>query len=208
MTTVVYAIDTRPGKANDMTSRINFRHGLRRLSGPRRYAIGAIAVAFGAIALAGCGSSNGSNTGSNGSTGAPLYGGAPAPSATSGGATSGAQTLTVKKSPGGTSYLTDTAGKTLYLFEADTGGKSTCNGQCAALWPPLTGTVTAGSGVTATMSTFTRSDGTKQVVLNGHPLYHFTMDTAPGQTHGEGVNAFGGLWYVVSPTGNAVTTLK
>lgn len=188
--------------------KINSQHGVRRLAGRRRYAIGAVAVAFGAIALAGCGSSNGSNTGSNGSTGAPLYGGAPAPSATSGGATSGAQTLTVKQSPGGTSYLTDTAGKTLYLFEADTGGKSTCTGQCAALWPPLTGTVTAGTGVTGMMSTFTRSDGTKQVVLNGHPLYHFTMDTAPGQTNGEGVNAFGGLWYVVSPTGNAVTTLK
>jgi predicted lipoprotein with Yx(FWY)xxD motif len=190
-----------------MASNINSHHRLRRLAGARRCAIGA--VALGAVALAGCGSSG--NSGSSGSTGtsAPLYGAtSAAPTSSSAGTTSGAQTLTVKKSPGGTSYLTDSAGKTLYLFEADSNGKSNCNGQCAAAWPPLTGSVTPGTGVTGTMTTFSRSDGGKQVVLNGHPLYYFTVDTAAGETKGEGVNAFGGLWYVVSPAGDAVKSVK
>jgi len=185
-----------------MASKINPHHGSRRLAGRRRYAIGAVAVALGAIALAGCSNNDG------GSTGAPPYGGNPAPTASSGGATSGAQTLTVKQSPGGTSYLTDTAGKTLYLFQADSNGMSNCNGECAAAWPPLTGSVTPATGVTGETSTFSRSDGGKQIVLNGHPLYYFTMDTAAGDTKGEGVNAFGGLWYVVGPSGDAVTSLK
>jgi predicted lipoprotein with Yx(FWY)xxD motif len=188
-----------------MASKTSAHHGLRRLADRRGIATVAVVFAFGAIALAGCGSSNGSSTGSGGSTGG---GGSPTPTASSGGMTSGAQTLTVKQTPGGTSYLTDSSGKTLYLFEADSNGKSNCNGQCAAAWPPLTGSVAPGTGVTATMTTFSRSDGGKQVVLNGHPLYYFTMDTAPGDTNGEGVNAFGGLWYVVSPSGNAVTSLK
>jgi predicted lipoprotein with Yx(FWY)xxD motif len=200
---------TRQGKANDMTSQLSTHIGWRRRAGRRRYAIGAAAVAFGAVALAGCSSGNGSSgSGSNGSTGAPLYGGNAATTATSGPATSGTQTLTVKRSSGGTSYLTDKAGKTLYLFQADSNGKSNCNGSCAAAWPPLTGSVTAGTGVTGKMTTFSRSDGAKQAVLNGHPLYYYTADTAPGNTNGQGLNVFGGLWYVVSPSGNAVTSLK
>lgn len=188
-----------------MLSKINTDPSLRRIRGYRKYAIGAVAIVFGAIALAGCGSSSGgSNTGSGGG----IYGNAPVATSTASGTTNGAQTLTVKRSPGGTSYLSDSTGKTLYLFEADTNGTSHCNGACAAAWPPLTGTVTAGSGVTATTSTFSRSDGGKQAVLNGHPLYYFSGDTTVGTTKGEGVNAFGGLWYVVSPAGIAVTTVN
>ena len=192
-----------------MTSRLSTHLGLRRRAFRHRYAIGAAAVAFGAVALAGCSSNNGSSSGSNGSTSTPLYGGNASTTATSSGATtSGTQTLTVKRSSGGTSYLADKTGKTLYLFQADSNGKSNCNGSCATAWPPLTGSVNAGAGVTGKITTFTRSDGGKQAVINGHPLYYYTADTAPGTTRGQGINAFGGLWYVVSPSGNTVTSLK
>jgi predicted lipoprotein with Yx(FWY)xxD motif len=117
--------------------------------------------------------------------------------------TGGTPVIMTQTGPDGT-YLTDGTGRTLYLFAVDTAGKSACNGPCAAGWPPLhtTGTPTVGAGVTASMlTTFTRTDGTKQVVYNGHPLYYFVGDTAAGQTHGQGMNAFGGLWWLVSPAG-------
>ncbi len=106
-------------------------------------------------------------------------------------------------------YLTDGQGRSLYLFEADTNGTSTCTGPCAAEWPPLltTGTPQAGSGVTAGMlGTVARADGTKQVTYNKHPLYLFGGDKAAGDTTGQGVNAFGALWWLVNPAGSAITT--
>jgi len=107
--------------------------------------------------------------------------------------------------PDGT-YLTDNSGRTLYLFTADTGGASNCSANCAAVWPPLTGTPTAGSGVTASnLGTITRSDGTKQVTYSGHPLYYFAQDTSPGQMSGEGNPGFGAPWYIVSPAGSPIT---
>jgi predicted lipoprotein with Yx(FWY)xxD motif len=105
-------------------------------------------------------------------------------------------------------FLVDSKGRTLYLFMKDSGTKSTCTGACAAAWPPLRahGKPTVGSGANASMvGTSTRSDGAPQVTYNGHPLYTFTGDQNPGDTTGQGVNAFGARWYVVSPTGNQVT---
>ena len=98
-------------------------------------------------------------------------------------------------------------GRTLYLFQADTGTKSNCSGACATNWPPLTSAnPTAGKGASTSMiGTTKRSDGKTQVTYNGHPLYTFTGDSSPGDTSGQGVNAFGGLWYAVSPTGQQVT---
>jgi predicted lipoprotein with Yx(FWY)xxD motif len=104
-------------------------------------------------------------------------------------------------------YLTDGSGKSLYLFAADSGGKSVCNGSCAAAWPPLTssGAPTAGSGATASMlTTIKRDDGSTQVVYNGHPLYYYIGDTAAGDTTGQGINMFGGLWWLVTPAGAAI----
>jgi predicted lipoprotein with Yx(FWY)xxD motif len=176
--------------------RASFRNGRRR-----RYAIGVAAFALGAIALAGCSSSGGSTA----SAGAAST---PSAAAGGGGASAGPQTLTVKQAPGGKSYLADSTGRTLYLFVPDPPGKSICTGQCAAFWPPLTGSVTAGSGVTGTLTTFQRSDGGSQAVINGHPLYTFVQDKAPGQTTGEGLNENGGLWYVVDPAGNQITSLS
>jgi predicted lipoprotein with Yx(FWY)xxD motif len=106
-------------------------------------------------------------------------------------------------------YLTDAQGRSLYLFLADKNGKSSCNGACAAAWPPLltSGTPQAGSGATGGMlGTTTRDDGTKQVTYNNHPLYMYSLDKQPGNTNGQGVNAFGALWWLVSPSGSAITT--
>jgi predicted lipoprotein with Yx(FWY)xxD motif len=104
--------------------------------------------------------------------------------------------------------LVDGSGRTLYLFEGDTGTTSTCNGSCAAAWPPdVTSGAAVGTGVSASMlGTTSRSDHTTQVTYNGHPLYFFSGDSAAGQTTGQGVNAFGALWYVVSPKGTPITT--
>jgi predicted lipoprotein with Yx(FWY)xxD motif len=99
-------------------------------------------------------------------------------------------------------YLTGEDGKTLYLFAPDSSGKSTCNGSCAANWPPflLSGgdTVKAGAGVTGTIATIKRDDGTTQVTINGLPLYYFQGDTDKGQLNGQGI---GGKWYAASPAG-------
>jgi predicted lipoprotein with Yx(FWY)xxD motif len=106
-------------------------------------------------------------------------------------------------------HLADQTGRSLYLFVADTSGTSTCNGACATQWPPLTtqDAVTPGSGVDAAkLKTSDRQDGTKQATYNNHPLYLFSGDTGPIQTNGQGVNAFGALWWLVNPTGDAIDT--
>jgi predicted lipoprotein with Yx(FWY)xxD motif len=103
--------------------------------------------------------------------------------------------------------LVDSRGRTLYLFKKDTGGKSRCSGSCAVNWPPLlaTGRPAAGSGVKASkLGTTRRSDGKTQVVYNRHPLYRFVGDKKPGNTNGQGLNAFGARWFVVSPAGNQI----
>ena len=92
-------------------------------------------------------------------------------------------------------------GKTLYWFAPDTSTASKCTGSCATYWPPVTGPVTAGSGVTGTLSTITRSDGTVQATYDGHPLYTYVGDTAAGQAKGNGLNLSGGLWYEMTVSG-------
>jgi predicted lipoprotein with Yx(FWY)xxD motif len=105
--------------------------------------------------------------------------------------------------------LVDSHGRTLYLFEKDTGTKSTCSGGCATIWPPLraSGKPTAGSGAKASLlGTTRRSDGGSQVTYDGHPLYLYEADNSAGDTNGQGVNAYGALWYVLSASGSAITT--
>jgi predicted lipoprotein with Yx(FWY)xxD motif len=103
--------------------------------------------------------------------------------------------------------LVNSKGRTLYVFQADQGTTSACNDACATNWPPLeNATPKAGKGAKASLvSTATRADGATQVVYNGHPVYTFQADTKAGNTNGQGVNAFGGLWHVVSPAGNPIT---
>ena len=104
--------------------------------------------------------------------------------------------------------LVNSKGRTLYLFNRDSGTMSECNGACAVNWPPLraAGKPTIGTGAKASLiSTSTRSDGVRQVTYNGHPLYLFENDNNPGDTNGEGLNAFGGSWFALSPAGNQVS---
>jgi predicted lipoprotein with Yx(FWY)xxD motif len=165
------------------------------MSGSRsiNFLAGATTLLLAALALAACGGS-----GSNAS-------GSPAPPKNANGQSA---TVSVPNENVG-KILVDSQGRTLYLFKRDLRAKSTCTGACAVEWPPLraTGQPTVGSGVNAAIvATSTRSDGKPQVTYNGHPLYLFSVDQKAGDTNGQGVNAFGGLWYVLSPSGDEVTT--
>jgi predicted lipoprotein with Yx(FWY)xxD motif len=103
--------------------------------------------------------------------------------------------------------LVDGKGRTLYLFESDKSGKSTCSGACAATWPPLTaGSPNGGNGVDGSaLATTKRADGTEQVTYHSHPLYYYAGDgSSPGSTKGENLHTFGGAWYVVDGGGKAV----
>jgi predicted lipoprotein with Yx(FWY)xxD motif len=102
---------------------------------------------------------------------------------------------------GGVSVLANARDFTLYWFAPDTPSKSVCNGSCAAYWPPVKGPVTAGPGVTGKLAIITRADGSTQATYNGHPLYTYVGDTAPGQAHGNNLNLNGGLWHEVTTAG-------
>jgi len=108
-------------------------------------------------------------------------------------------TTTVLKTTtiGGTTVLTNAKGITLYSFAPDTPTTSKCYGSCAALWPPVTGSAAAGSGLPGKVGTIKRTDGSEQLTYNGHPLYTYVGDSAPGQATGNNLNLNGGLWLVV-----------
>jgi predicted lipoprotein with Yx(FWY)xxD motif len=95
---------------------------------------------------------------------------------------------------GGTRVLTNAKGFTLYSFAPDTPTASKCYGSCAAYWPPATGTAAAGSGLPGKTGTIKRTDGSLQLTYNGHPLYTYIGDSAPGQARGNNVTLNGGLW--------------
>jgi predicted lipoprotein with Yx(FWY)xxD motif len=100
--------------------------------------------------------------------------------------------------------LVDSKGITLYDFVKDKGTTSACYGACAALWPPLltSGKPVAGPGVRASLlGTTKRKDGKLEVTYGGHALYYFVTDRKPGQTTGQGVNQFGGPWWVLTSAG-------
>lgn len=169
----------------------------RRRPGPRRAAPAAALVAV-AAALTACGGGGGGTTGQSAT---------PKSSAPTGGTASGEtiKTATVGKLG---NVLVDGEGRTVYLFEKDTGGKSSCSGACAGVWPPVTtgAKPQAGAGTNASLlGTTGRSDGTTEVTYAGHPLYYYAPDgTTGGSAKGEGLNQFGAAWYVLSPSGNKV----
>jgi predicted lipoprotein with Yx(FWY)xxD motif len=150
-------------------------------------------------ALAGCGGgSNSSSTSSTASTGS-----------TSSAAQSGGAIVEVASNPTLGSILVDAEGQTLYIFQKDSGGKSSCSGSCAKVWPPevTTSSPKAGSGASASkLGTVKRSDGTMQVTYAGHPLYTYTADTSAGQVNGNGINSYGGIWNAVQPSGTKAPT--
>ena len=160
---------------------------LTRLN-PLRMLLALLAVAAAAAVLAACSSSaTSSSSGGSSSSGSPAA------------ATAGSlKTATI----GGATVLTNASGFTLYSFAPDTPTTSNCNGTCAQNWPPVTGPATA-SGVTGTFGTIKRSDGSVQATFDGHPLYTFAGDTAPGQNKGNGLNVAGGLWHEITTSGTA-----
>jgi predicted lipoprotein with Yx(FWY)xxD motif len=149
-----------------------------------------LAVAAAAAVLAACSSSGTSSTSGGGSSTSTS-----SPAATTAGSL---KTATI----GGATVLTNSKGFTLYSFAPDTPAKSDCNGTCAQNWPPVEGPATA-SGVKSTFGTIKRSDGSAQATFDGHPLYTFVGDTAPGQAKGNGLNAAGGLWHEITTSGTA-----
>jgi predicted lipoprotein with Yx(FWY)xxD motif len=99
---------------------------------------------------------------------------------------------------GGATVVTNGKGFTLYWFVPDTATTSKCNGSCATFWPPVKGPATAGAGVTGKLATIKRADGSVQATYNGHPLYTYVGDHAPGQATGNGLNVNGGVWHEVT----------
>ena len=97
--------------------------------------------------------------------------------------------------------LTNAKGFTLYWFAPDTPTASRCTGSCAAYWPPVTGTPKAGPGVTGKLGTIKRPGGTTQATYDGHPLYTYIGDNAPGQARGNKLDLNGGYWYEVRVSG-------
>jgi predicted lipoprotein with Yx(FWY)xxD motif len=154
----------------------------------RQLAVAGLAAV--ALTAAACGSSSPAGSGAS-----------PSASASAGGG-SGAATLKTAKI-GGVTVLTNAKGLTLYSFVPDTPTKSNCNGACANYWPPVKGPVTAGAGVTGKIGTIKRDDGSTQATYDGHPLYTYVGDTAPGQNKGNGLNLSGGVWHEVTASGAA-----
>ena len=158
------------------------------------------------LALVAC--SNDDNAGGDtGATGAssPTETSPPPPSESPSASGGGETEVEAEDSPLGT-ILVDSKGNTLYVFLQDTGDTSTCTGDCAASWPALIakGEVKAGGGGgvdESLLGTSARDDGTMQVTYNGHPLYFFSGDQAPGDTNGQGI---GDIWFVVSPAGEPI----
>jgi predicted lipoprotein with Yx(FWY)xxD motif len=161
----------------------------------RLHAGGAVAFLVVALIVAGCGSSS--------SRSSSVTSAAPAASVSA----SGISVSMTSGSHGG--YLTGPTGHAVYLWDADTNGKSMCSGACAKAWPPVIakGAAVAMHGVNASdLGTITRSDGAKQVTYKGHPLYYFVEDSSAGMTKGQGSDSFGAKWWLVSPAGSAITS--
>jgi predicted lipoprotein with Yx(FWY)xxD motif len=150
------------------------------------------------VAITACGSSSsGGSTGSSGSAGSGS-------SSTSG----DVMVKSVKSSIG--TILESTSGKAIYWFAPDTKTKSMCNGSCATYWPPVLGHAEAASGTSlpGTFGTIKRNDGKTQATYDGHPLYYYAGDSSAGMVTGNDVNASGGLWWAMTPSGAKIKSTK
>lgn len=174
----------------------------------RRF-LGLAVVMIAGLALAACGDDSGSSSASTAAAGTTAASTAAAgTTAASAGATSAAANATLTAADNATigqQILVNSAGMTVYLFVPDgTATTSTVPADIKANWPAVVadGTPVAGPGLDASkLSVAPQPDGTKQVVYNGHLLYTFLSDTAPGDAKGQDL---GGAWYVLSPTGEQV----
>jgi predicted lipoprotein with Yx(FWY)xxD motif len=173
-----------------------------RISGPTKLAAGVGGAVGAALLVAACSSAASSSTGAA-AAGTP----AGAASSSSSASASGGTVIETASSAAGM-FLTNGSGRAVYLWVKDTGDTSNCSGACAGAWPPVTttGSATASGGAKASdLGTITRSDGTKQVTYDGHPLYYFSGDSGPGTASGQGSDGFGAKWWLVAPTGSDVT---
>ncbi|MBT2207680.1 hypothetical protein [Actinomadura sp. NEAU-AAG7] len=159
-------------------------------------------VAAAVLALAGCGGGEGDKSSDSQAPRSPALAGSASASP------SGGQTIKTATVGALGQILVDGQGRTVYLFEKDTGGMSSCTGSCAAVWPPVAtaGRPTAGPGADAAkLGTTKRPDGSTQVTYGGHPVYYYVPDgMTPGSAKGEGLNQFGAEWYVLSASGGKV----
>ena len=157
-------------------------------------------LAVGAVVLvSACGSDGGSSSSGSSSPGSSS-------SASPSGGASEAAALSVMSTSIG-DVLVDAKGATIYTFANDTGTASTCTGVCATDWPPVPApdpVPTSLPGVTAALGTTARDDGSTQLTVEGHPVYRFAGDSAPGQTNGQGLELNGGVWTAVAPDGKPV----
>lgn len=159
---------------------------------------GLAAVVGVALLAAACGSSSSSSTTSAS---------AAKPTSSSSAAASGLAISTAKGSDG--TYLVGSSGRAVYLWIADSNGKSNCSGACASAWPPVianSAPVASGGVKAGDLGTITRADGSKQVTYMGHPLYYFAGDPSRGTTTGQGNDGFGAKWWLVAPSGTAITS--
>jgi predicted lipoprotein with Yx(FWY)xxD motif len=149
------------------------------------------------LAAAACGGSGNNNGGG-------IYGAGPA--TTAGAAAMGAAVGLRDTRLGRT--LVDGQGRSLYLFEADTAGRSNCHGACTSAWPPYlsNGAPQAGAGVAGGQLGTIPGTGGAQVTYHGHPLYTYAGDRQPGDTTGQGLDQFGAKWFVVAPNGDEVAS--
>ena len=169
------------------------------------YAFALLAV-IGAVVIAGCGgggsSSSSSETSNTGSESSNAGGGESNPAKASNSSSTG--TVATSSIGGLGTVLVDSKGLTLYEYTPDEGTMSNCYGECEAFWPPVVaeGKPTAGEGAQASdLGTTERKDGTMQVTYNGHPLYTFAKDMAPGEANGQ---EFEGIWFVLNAAGSPV----
>jgi predicted lipoprotein with Yx(FWY)xxD motif len=164
-----------------------------------RYWAAPVLAGAAAATIAACGSSAPSSSGSPPSTTQTTP--QPGSSGSSSPAASGAAIST--RSTGIGTVLVNAQGRTLYWFAKDTPAMSNCTGSCATYWPPLMGKPTAASGTSLPkgLGTITRSGGQLQATYDGHPLYTYVSDTSAGMTSGNGLNASGGLWWAMTPSG-------
>jgi predicted lipoprotein with Yx(FWY)xxD motif len=182
------------------------------------YALFALLATVMVLAIAGCGSSGGSESSSGGSYG----GGEGSQSASAGGgrtygsgggsegeekpasSAGGAANVSLGSAGDLGMVLVDSKGFVLYDFHKDKGTKPSCYGACAENWPPVLteGAPDAGNGAKASMlGTTMRTDGTEQATYAGHPLYTFVGDKKPGEANGNDITAFGGEWYALMANG-------
>jgi predicted lipoprotein with Yx(FWY)xxD motif len=151
--------------------------------------------------LAGCGSSSSSSSSSSAASSTSSQASSPA----SAPAASAVEITTKPAKKLGMILAAGHKELTVYMFEADKGGKSACTGKCAHAWPPVLGKPTAaGKAVSGDLGTVTRSDGKTQVTYKGHPLYLFVKDKDNADAYGQGSKAFGASWYALNPSGKKI----